>query len=67
MSRLGIAVTVGITLRSGRRASEEVKIVGQKFRLAKGRRVVAREVVVLEFGECEGVLFSDPVVNTRVS
>ena len=67
MSRLGIAVTVGITLRWGRRASEEVKIVGQKFGLAKGRWVIAREVVVWEFGEGDGVLFSDPVVNTRVS
>jgi len=44
-------VAVDITLRrGGRRGSDEVEIVREEFRLAKGRRVVAPEKVILEFG-----------------
>ena len=62
-----ITVTVCIPLRRWRRASNKIKIVGEEFRLAQGRGVVAPKVIVLEFGKGERVLFSDPVVNTRVS
>jgi hypothetical protein len=67
MSRLRVAIIVGITLRRGRRASDEIKVVREEFRLAQRRRVVAAETVILELGEGKGILFSDPVVNTRVS
>jgi hypothetical protein len=60
-------VTVCIPLRRWRRASDEIKIVGEEFGLAQGRGVVAPKVIVLKFGKGERVLFSDPVVNTRVS
>ena len=44
-------VAVGITLRRGRRrGSDEIEIVREEFRLAKGRRVVAAKTVILEFG-----------------
>ena len=62
-----VTVAVCIALRRWRRASDEIKIVGEEFRLAQGRGVVAPKMIVLEFGEGERVLFSDPVVNTRVS
>jgi hypothetical protein len=62
-------IAVGVTLRRGGRGrgSDDVEIVREEFRLAKGRRVVAPKTVVLEFREGERILFSDPVVNTRVS
>jgi hypothetical protein len=60
-------VTVYITLGRWRRAGDEIKVVGEEFGLAKRGRVVAPYIVILEFGEGERVLFSDPVVNTRVS
>jgi len=60
-------VTVGIPLGRWRRASDEIKIVREEFGLAKRRGVVGPKMVILEFREGEGVLFSDPVVNTRVS
>jgi hypothetical protein len=50
MARVRVAITVRVASRRGRRrGSDEVKIVGEEFRLAKRRRVVAPEVVILEF------------------
>lgn len=62
-----VKVTVGVTLSRGRRASDEIKIVGEEFRLAKRGRVGTPRMVVLEFGEGERILLSDPVLNTRVA
>jgi len=59
--------TLCITLRRGRRAGNEIKVVGEELRLAKRRRVIVPRIVILELREGEGILFSDPVVNTRVS
>jgi len=62
-------IAVGTTLRRGGRGrgSDEVEIIREEFRLAKGRRVVAPKTVILKFGQGERILFSNPVVNTRVS
>jgi hypothetical protein len=45
-------IAIGITSlsRGRRRGNDEVEIVREEFRLAKGRRVVAPKAVILEFG-----------------
>jgi hypothetical protein len=66
MSKLRFAIAVGITVRGRRGTTDNIEIVWKKFRLAKRGRVVAPREVILELREGERILFSDPVMYTRV-
>ena len=66
MSKLSVAIAVGSTVRGRRGTMDNIEIVWKEFGLAKRGRIIAPREVILELREGERILFSDPVMYTRV-